>query len=132
MWDFRTHFSQHHPLHVAICNLNGGVRRCVPVEVVPLHNTLFVRQRGHIDDARTRSCLLHKRHHQVGEQEVAEVIGADLHLKTILRPGERADHHAGVVDQDVEIGNCGLCGKKQKLWSVRQNRFIEIFFKKYK
>ena len=62
-----------------------------------------MRQRGHIDDACTRSRFLDERHHQVGQKEVAQVVGPDLHLKTILSPGERANHHAGVVDQDVDL-----------------------------
>ena len=31
------------------------------------------------------------------------MVGADLHLEPVLRPRERAGHHAGVVDQDVDL-----------------------------
>ena len=31
------------------------------------------------------------------------MVGADLHLQPVLRPRERAGHHAGVVDQDVGL-----------------------------
>ena len=62
-----------------------------------------MRQRGHIDDACARSSFLHQRHHQVGQKEVTQVVGPDLHLKTILGPGQRANHHAGVVNQDVNL-----------------------------
>ena len=34
---------------------------------------------------------------------MAKVVGADLHLEPVLRPRERAGHHAGIIDQDVDL-----------------------------
>ena len=31
------------------------------------------------------------------------MVGSNLHLKTVLRPGQWASHHASVVDQDVDL-----------------------------
>ena len=43
-----------------------------------------------------------RRGQQRAQQEVAEVIGADLHLEAVLGPVQRTGHDGGVVDQDVE------------------------------
>jgi hypothetical protein len=40
---------------------------------------------------------------QVGEREVAEVVGAELQLEALRGASERRRHHAGVVDQQVEL-----------------------------
>ena len=40
---------------------------------------------------------------QVGQREVAEVVGAELHLEAVLGAPLGDGHHAGVVDQDVEV-----------------------------
>jgi hypothetical protein len=57
-----------------------------------------VRAGGDHDDA-----VADPRQQQVRKREVAEVVGADLHLEAVggARLGDR--HHAGVVDQDVEV-----------------------------
>ena len=44
------------------------------------------------------------REQQVREREVAEVVGADLHLEAVGGPLLRDRHDAGVVDQHVEVG----------------------------
>lgn len=38
----------------------------------------------------------------VGEREVAEVVGAELHLEPVGRTQQGQGHHTGVVDQEVE------------------------------
>ena len=43
------------------------------------------------------------RQEEVREREVPEVVGPDLHLEAVGRPLLRDRHHAGVVDQDVEL-----------------------------
>ena len=40
---------------------------------------------------------------QVGEREVAEVVGAELQLEAVGGTLERRDHDAGVVDEQVEL-----------------------------
>ena len=46
--------------------------------------------------------LPHERHEESGEEEVAEVVGPDLHLEAVFRPGlQRTHHHPGVQDQQV-------------------------------
>ena len=48
------------------------------------------------------------RQEQVREREVAEVVGADLHLEAVGGAPLRDRHHAGVVDQDVEVAVPGV------------------------
>ena len=57
--------------------------------------------RADVHDARWRASD-QRRHEQVGEQEVAEVVRAELQLETIDRAVERRRHHAGVVDEEVD------------------------------
>ena len=78
---------------------------------------------------KTLSHLFDKRQQEIGEVEVAKVIRANLHLEPVLgpdvltnkrrvlgeltnemreSPGQRAHHHPGVVDQDVDLGHCLL------------------------
>ena len=40
---------------------------------------------------------------QVGQREVAEVVRAELHLEAVLGALLGDGHHAGVVDEDVEV-----------------------------
>ena len=40
---------------------------------------------------------------QVGEREVAEVVGAELQLEAVGGAAQRRHHHAGVVDQQVDL-----------------------------
>lgn len=37
-----------------------------------------------------------------GQREMAEVIGAELHLEAVVRVPQRQEHHAGVVAEDVD------------------------------
>ena len=54
----------------------------------------------------TRSPML--RQEEVREREVPEVVGADLHLEAVGGPLLRDRHHAGVVDQHVEVAVPGV------------------------
>ena len=58
-------------------------KRCAPDEIVT-----------------TRSVTM--RQQQAGQREVAEVVGAELQLEAV-GGAARDRHHAGVVDQDVEV-----------------------------
>ena len=40
---------------------------------------------------------------QAGEGEVAQVVGAELHLEAVLGERLRRVHHPGVVDQQVDV-----------------------------
>ena len=53
------------------------------------------------DDPRAESrCgrLFEERREQLREEEVSEVVGAELHVEAVLGLPLRAGHHAGVVD----------------------------------
>ncbi len=69
------------------------------LEVVEVDPPELVRVAGHRDHAGPGT---QGSGEQPGEGEVAEVVGAELHLEPVggLPPGD--GHHAGVVDQDVE------------------------------
>ena len=43
------------------------------------------------------------RQQQVGQREVAQVVGGDLGLEPVDRAREGHRHHAGVVDEDVDV-----------------------------
>jgi pimeloyl-ACP methyl ester carboxylesterase len=70
----------------------------LPVEVVEVDRAHAVACRGDRHDASG-----HMLEHQVGEREVAEVVGAELQLKAVGGPRQRRDHHAGVVDQQIDL-----------------------------
>ena len=74
------------------------VAAAVPVEVVEADLADPVRDRRDSDDA-----LADPRQQQVGQREVAEVVGADLQLEAVLCARLGRGHDAGVVDQDVEV-----------------------------
>ena len=57
-----------------------------------------VRARGDDDHA-----IAHVGQQQVGQREVAEVVGAELHLEAVLGALLGHGHHARVVDEDVEV-----------------------------
>ena len=61
--------------------------------------------RGQVDDARRRAGE-QRRHQQAREQEVADVVGAELHLEAVGRVLERRVHHAGVVDRADASSSC--------------------------
>lgn len=59
-----------------------------PVQIVHLYNSCVVRGGGHVDDsggASPSSGLLQQVQEQVGQQEVAEVIEAEVELEAVLR-----------------------------------------------
>ena len=47
--------------------------------------------------------LPQERHDELREEEVAEVVGAELHVEALLRLPLGAEHDPGVVDEDVEL-----------------------------
>ena len=71
------------------------------VGVVPQDRRLEVAGRRQAHDARRRGGE-QRRQDEVGEEEVAEVVGAELHLEPVGGARERARHHAGVVDEQVD------------------------------
>ena len=68
------------------------------VEIVEVELGGPVRARGDHDDA-----VGDLGQQQVGEREVAEVVGAELQLEAVLGATERRVHHARVVDQDIDL-----------------------------
>ena len=74
------------------------VALALPVEIVEVDLAEAVGARGDGDDA--AGDVLQQ---QVGEREVAEMVGAELQLEAVRRPDQRRDHHAGVVDQQVDL-----------------------------
>jgi hypothetical protein len=74
------------------------VAALLPIEVVEPDLAHAVRAGGDHDDA-----VADPRQQQVREREVAEVVGADLHLEAVGGARLRDRHHAGVVDQDVDV-----------------------------
>ena len=89
----------------------GGLRLAVRGELVVLAPLVVgivphdvgspVPARAEVDDARRRIGEQH-RHQQVGQQEVPDVVGAELHLEAFDGAFERRVHHARVVDQQVQ------------------------------
>jgi hypothetical protein len=47
-------------------------------------------------------CTQHERRETRRERGVTEVVGAELELESLLGPGERRQHHARVVDEQIE------------------------------
>ena len=73
----------------------------LPVQVLPVHGAHFVGHARDDDDPRAESRggrLLEERREQLREEEVAEVVGAELHIEAVLGLPLGAGHHAGVVD----------------------------------
>lgn len=79
------------------------VVRPLRVEVVEVDATGGVRQRREGDDAGGRG-LDEPGQQQAGEEEVAEVVDAELQLEAVLGLHARAGHDAGVVDEQVDAG----------------------------
>jgi len=42
-------------------------------------------------------------HQELCQEEMAQMIGAKLHIKSILRFPIGANHHSGIIDQDVNL-----------------------------
>mmetsp|Transcript_72041 Transcript_72041/g.192515 ORF Transcript_72041/g.192515 Transcript_72041/m.192515 type:complete len:206 (-) Transcript_72041:302-919(-) len=84
------------PLRVTIL-----ARRVDVVEGLDAPGGHVVRGGGGVDDAAGLG-LLERGEQQHGEEEVAQVVRAKLHLDALLREGERANHHASVVHEDVQ------------------------------
>ena len=49
------------------------------------------------------SRLLDERHEELGEEEVSEVVGAQLHVEAVLRLPLGARHHARIVDLGLGV-----------------------------
>ncbi len=59
-----------------------------------------------VDDARVLA-LFQQRDQQVGQEEMAQVIGSELQLEAVGGAVERAGHHSGVVDVKVNRAESG-------------------------
>jgi hypothetical protein len=87
--------------------LRGGVRRVGPVgpafphQVVGVEVAAVVRARGDHDHA-----VGDPRQQQVGEREVAEVVGRQLQLEAVGAAGARQAEDARVVDEHVDLAGC--------------------------
>ena len=76
----------------------GPVCASFPVEVVQRNRAATVRPGGD-----GHHSIGHVRQQQVGEREVAEVVGADLQLKAIGSTPFGCPHHPSVVDQHAQL-----------------------------
>src|SRR5581483_7132432 len=77
--------------------------RPLPLQVVEVHLADLVTEAGDVDDT-PASLGLELREEEPGEREVAEVVGAELHLEPVRRLATLIQRHdAGVVHEDVEI-----------------------------
>lgn len=85
---------------VTVC-LNSVVTFLV-VEVFKVNFAAKMGEGRHINDA-GRFTVLHLGQQEVGEEEVAEVVGAHLQLKALRRLHVRAHHHTSVVDENVHF-----------------------------
>lgn len=59
----------------------------------------------------------------MGEQEVAHVIDTKLHFDAFLGQRFRAVHHAGIVDQDMELI---LLALETREWKIKLEYFIGL------
>src|SRR5699024_3713101 len=75
----------------------GPVGAALPVGVVEVDRADAVGEGGDGDHA-----AHDLRQQQVGQREVAEVVGAELELEPVGRAPQRRDHQPGVVDQQVD------------------------------
>lgn len=72
------------------------------IEVVKVDVAIFVKLGGNHDDAAGGGCL-HEVQQEVSKKEVAQVIHAELHLKTILCLCVRTLVDARIVDEHVNL-----------------------------
>jgi hypothetical protein len=70
----------------------------LPIEVVEVDASHSVPGRGHVHDAPDDVA-----EQQVGQGEVAEMVGTELQLEAVGSAGEWCRHHSGVVDQQVQV-----------------------------
>jgi hypothetical protein len=77
------------------------IRPLLELDVVEDHRRHVMAARADRDDAARRAAQ-QRRRQQTGEEKVAEVIRAELHLEAVARLGEGTSHDTGVVDQHVE------------------------------
>ena len=80
------------------------VAAALPVEVVEVDRARCGARRRRRSTTRSVTCG----QQQVGQREVAEVVGAELHLEAVRGALLGHGHHAGVVDQDVEVALPGV------------------------
>lgn len=77
--------------------------RSFTVQVFSVDASESVGQPGYEDDSAWRRCF-QKIEQQVCKQEVPEMVGAELHFKSVFRERSRAAHDASVVDQNIKLG----------------------------
>src|ERR1700730_3129499 len=73
----------------------------LPVGIVEIDVEDLVAIRTEVDDARG-SRIQQQRYQAPRQLEMAEVIDAQLKLKSVLRLLVRSEHHACVIDEDVD------------------------------
>src|SRR6202011_1881447 len=92
----------------------GLVGLALPVEVIEVDPAHPVPRGGDGDHASGDNVQ-----QQVGQREVAEVVGAELELEAVDGARQRGDHHAGVVDQEVDVA-LPCCGEAAHGGDVRE------------
>src|ERR1700676_3232588 len=75
----------------------------LPVGIVEIDVEDLVAIRTEVDDARG-SRIQQQRPQAPRQLEMTEVIDPRLRLKSVLRPLVRSEHHACVIDEDVDAG----------------------------
>ncbi len=72
------------------------------IGVVEMDRAHVVPAAREVDDP-LGSAALDQGHQFAGQREMAEVVGAQLHLEAIGGVGEGGRHYAGIVDEDVDL-----------------------------
>jgi hypothetical protein len=106
----------------------------VPAEVATIAVEIVERDAAHlVRGARERHdsgilAPLHQLQQERGQQEVAEVVGAELKLEAVGRPASRRRHHAGVIDQQVEpvVGRSVTLGEAAHRLQAREVELLEL------
>ena len=98
------------------------VAALLPVEVVPAHRAELVGVRRHVDHPRLGRPQQGGQQ-PAGEGEVAEVVGAELHLEAGVGAPQRQGHDAGVVHQHVEpLDGAGRRSRRRPAPTPRSDR----------
>ena len=79
----------------------GGLIAALGLEVVEVHHALFVALAAHGHDPRAGR-LQQPVQHQPGQREMAEVVGGQGQLESVLGPLVGHLHDSGVVDEKVQ------------------------------
>ena len=101
------------------------------MRVVKMHRVEMMAARTEIDDAGIAASLCgldEGGHQQIGEQEMADMIGAELQLQAVAGGHVRRGHHSGIVDQQIDpvmLDQKGL-GKKLDAGHLAEIAFHQL------